>query len=145
MTYMAKQELSKADYLHKAEKYCARAEHCAADVERKLYEWGAPEEKHDEIVQTLYENDYLNNERFCRAYVHDKLEYQHWGRLKIRAGLQALKLPETIIQKALNEIDREKYMLILRRVAANKQATSQEQLIRFLLQRGFTYDEIKTL
>lgn len=139
---MAKQELSKADYLHKAEKYCARAEHCAADVERKLYEWGAPEEIHDEIVQTLYENDYLNNERFCRAYVHDKLEYQHWGRLKIRVGLQALKLPETIIQKALNEIDREKYMLILRRVAANKHATSQEQLIRFLLQRGFSYNDI---
>ena len=145
MTYMAKQELSKADYLHKAEKYCARAEHCAADVERKLYEWGAPGEIHDEIEQTLYENDFLNDERFCRAYVHDKLEYQHWGRLKIRAGLQALKLPETTIQLALNEIDREKYMLILRRVAANKQATSQEQLIRFLLQRGFTYDEIKTL
>lgn len=142
---MAKQELSKADYLHKAEKYCARAEHCAADVERKLYEWGAPGEIHDEIEQTLYENDFLNDERFCRAYVHDKLEYQHWGRLKIRAGLQALKLPETTIQLALNEIDREKYMLILRRVAANKQATSQEQLIRFLLQRGFTYDEIKTL
>lgn len=145
MIYMAKQELSKADYLHKAEKYCARAEHCAADVERKLYEWGAPKEIHDEIVQTLYENDYLNDERFCRAYVHDKLEYQHWGRLKIRAGLQALKLPETIIQMALNEIDREKYMLILRRVATNKHATSQEQLVRFLLQRGFTYDEIKTL
>ena len=141
---MANQELSKVDYLHKAENYCARAEHCAADVRRKLFEWGAPEEIYDEIEQNLYKNDFLNDERFCRAHVHDKLEYQHWGRLKIRAGLQALKLPESLIRMALSEIDEDKYISILRHVAAQKQAATQEQLYRFLLQRGFTYDEIKS-
>ena len=141
---MANQELSKADYLHKAENYCARAEHCAADVRRKLFEWGAPEEIYDEIEQNLYKNDFLNDERFCRVYIHDKLEYQHWGRLKIRAGLQALKLPESLIRMALSEIDEDIYISILHYVAAQKKAASQEQLYRFLLQRGFTYDEIKS-
>ena len=141
---MAKQELSKADYLHKAENYCARAEHCAMDVKRKLYEWGTPEEIHDEIEQNLYKNDFLNDERFCRAYVHDKLEYQHWGQLKIRAGLQALKLPENHIRMALSEIDEDKYASILKHVAAQKKEASQEQLFRFLLQRGFAYEEIKS-
>ena len=42
---MANRELSKQDYLNKAEAYCARAEHCAAEVRRKLYEWGAPDEE----------------------------------------------------------------------------------------------------
>ena len=141
---MAKQELSKADYLHKAEMYCARAEHCAADVRRKLYEWGAPEKIHDEIEKNLYQNDFLNDMRFCRAYMHDKLEYQHWGRLKIRAGLQALKLPENNIRVALSEIDEEKYTSILKHLAAQKKESSQEQLFRFLLQRGFAYEEIKS-
>lgn len=141
---MVNQELSKADYLHKAESYCARAEHCAADVRRKLFEWGAPEEIYDEIEQNLYKNDFLNDERFCRAYVHDKLEYQHWGRLKMRAGLQTLKLPENFIRMALSEIDEDKYTSILRHVATQKQAATQEQLLRFLLQRGFTYEEIKS-
>jgi regulatory protein len=113
-------------------------------VRRKLFEWGAPEEIYDEIEQNLYKNDFLNDERFCRAYVHDKLEYQHWGRLKIRAGLQALKLPESLIRMALSEIEEEKYISILHHVAAQKQAATQEQLLRFLLQRGFTYDEIKS-
>ncbi len=76
--------------------------------------------------------------------MHDKLEYQHWGRLKIRAGLQALKLPESLIRMALSEIDEDKYISILHYVAAQKQAATQEQLYRFLLQRGFTYDEIKS-
>ena len=88
---MANRELSKQDYLNKAEAYCARAEHCAAEVRRKLYAWGAPDEINDEIVETLYANTFLNDERFCRAYVHDKLEIQHWGRMKIRAGLSALQ------------------------------------------------------
>jgi SOS response regulatory protein OraA/RecX len=45
---------------------------------------------------------------------------------------------------ALSEIDEEKYISILHHVAAQKQAATQEQLLRFLLQRGFTYDEIKS-
>jgi SOS response regulatory protein OraA/RecX len=76
--------------------------------------------------------------------MHDKLEYQHWGRLKIRAGLQALKLPENNIRVALSEIDEEKYTSILKHLAAQKKEASQEQLLRFLLQRGFAYEEIKS-
>ena len=45
---MEKHELSKAEWLDKCEAYCARAEHCAADVRRKLYEWGAPADFADE-------------------------------------------------------------------------------------------------
>ena len=50
---MAKTELSKAEWLSKAEAYCARAEHCAADVRRKLYEWGADPDFSDFIEQTF--------------------------------------------------------------------------------------------
>ena len=146
---MAKTELSKAEWLSKAEAYCARAEHCAADVRRKLFEWGAPEETEeglnlfDFIEQKLYENDFLNDARFCHAYVHDKVEYQSWGRLKIQAGLQALHLPSAEINEALENIDEIAYFRNLRRLIASRKADPEEKLLRFLLQRGFTYDEIK--
>ena len=139
---MANRELSKQDYLNKAEAYCARAEHCAAEVRRKLYEWGAPDEINDEIVETLYANTFLNDERFCRAYVHDKLEIQHWGRMKIHAGLSALQIPESIISAVLKEINQTRYLSVLRKVAQQRQPVTKDQLCRFLLQRGFTYDEI---
>ena len=54
---MEKHELSKAEWLDKCEAYCARAEHCAADVRRKLYEWQAPAEIADSIEEILYERD----------------------------------------------------------------------------------------
>ena len=139
---MANRELSKAEWLNKAEAYCARAEHCAADVRRKLFEWGAPEDLFDEIEQSLYANDFLNDSRFCHAYVHDKLEYQSWGRLKIQAGLHALQLPETSIREALDSIDETDYFRILTRLIQSS-GREGDRLLRFLLQRGFSYDDIR--
>ena len=140
---MANQELSKAEWLSKAEAYCARAEHCAADVRRKLYEWGAPADFFGFIEEKLYEEDFLNDARFCHAYVHDKVEYQSWGRLKIQSGLQALQLPSADIQEALETMDKTRYFENLRNLIAQRKSDSEEKRLRFLLQRGFLYEEIK--
>lgn len=140
---MVKTDLSKAEWLSKAEAYCARAEHCAADVRRKLYEWGTPADFFDFIEQKLYENDFLNDARFCRAYVHDKVEYQKWGRLKILAGLRAMQLPESEIDEALKNIDEFAYFYNLRHLIKQRKNDSEDKLLRFLSQRGFTYEEIK--
>lgn len=142
---MEKHELSKAEWLDKAEAYCARAEHCAADVRRKLYEWGAPSEFFDFIEESLYKNDFLNDARFCNAYVHDKVEYQSWGRMKIQAGLRALDLPEKDIREAMENIDKIVYFKNLRALIASRKNDSEEKRLRFLLQRGFTYEEIKRI
>ena len=142
---MENRELSKAEWLDKAEAYCAKSEHCAADVRRKLYEWGAPAEIFDEIVENLYKNDFLNDARFCHAYVHDKVAYQSWGRIKIQAGLLALDLQESEIRKSLDEIDEKQYKSNLQTLFKQRKSDSEEKRLRFLLQRGFTYDEIKKI
>ena len=139
---MEKHELSKAEWLDKCEAYCARAEHCAADVRRKLYEWGAPADFSDEIAQILYERDFLHDARFCNAYVHDKVEYQRWGRVKIQAGLRALQLPEREIQEALKNLDETVYFSNLMKLIEEHRCDSEEKRLRFLAQRGFTFDEI---
>ena len=139
---MENRELSKREWLDKAEAYCARSEHCAADVRRKLYEWKTPAEIVDFIVENLYTNDFLNDARFCHAYVHDKVAYQSWGRLKIQAGLRALDLPESEIRKSLDEIDENQYFANLKALIKQRKSDSPDKLLRFLAQRGFTYDEI---
>ena len=139
---MENRELSHAEWLNKAEAYCARSEHCAADVRRKWYEWGAPSDLFDQIEESLYRNDFLNDARFCSAYVHDKVAYQGWGRMKIQAGLRALDLPERVIAEALEEIDEAAYTKNLRALIAQRKADSEDKRLRFLLQRGFTHDEI---
>ena len=141
---MAKTELSKLEWLAKAQAYCARAEHCAADVRRKFYEWGLQDEEiADSIEQNLYADNFLNDRRFCEAYVHDKVAYQSWGRLKIQASLRALQLPESEIRSALENIDEAAYFDNLRKLIRARKSDSEDKRLRFLLQRGFTYEEIK--
>ena len=140
---MVNRELSKAEWLSKAQAYCARSEHCAADVRRKLYEWGAPAETFDSIEQNLYAEGFLNDARFCQAYVHDKVAYQSWGRVKIQAGLHALLLPDSAIREALDTIDETQYLANLRKLIASRKSDSEDKRLRFLSQRGFTYEEIK--
>ena len=152
---MENRELSIAEWLSKAQAYCARAEHCAADVRRKLYEWGTPQEIEgfsredgldlfDFIEQKLYEDGYLNDARYCEAYVHDKVAYQKWGRLKIQAGLRALQLPEDAICAAIDGIDEAQYAANLRALANQRRTDPPDKRLRFLSQRGFTYSEIKS-
>ena len=142
---MENHELSKREWIDKAEAYCAKSEHCAADVRRKLLEWGAPADLSDEIVENLYANDFLNDARFCHAYVHDKVEYQSWGRLKIQAGLHSLNLPESEIRKSIDEIDENTYFRNLRSLIASRRSDTPDKRLRFLAQRGFTYEEIKNV
>ena len=143
---MAKTELSKLEWLAKAQAYCARAEHCAADVRRKFYEWGLQDaETADFIEENLYSNNFLNDRRFCEAYVHDKVAYQSWGRLKIQAGLRALQLPESEIRSALENIDETVYFDNLRKLIRARKNDSEDKRLRFLLQRGFTYEDIKNM
>ena len=149
MTCMANQEWSLAQLCAKAEAYCAAAEHCVWEVRQKLLQWKATSEQIEDILAHLQTAHFIDEQRYCHAFVHDKLLYQGWGRIKIRVQLQAKNLPSKNIEQALQEIDNTEYYRILDRVIASKQRTiknndpqAREKMIRFLLQRGFTYEEI---
>ena len=135
---MVNHEWSLDELRHKAEAYCATAEHCCSEVHNKLQLWGANEE-----------DGYINEARYCHAFAHDKVAYQGWGRVKIKAALYAKKIPNLLIENSLSEINEEEYHAVLYRVLSTKHralkrdAMAREKLIRFCLQRGFTYDEIE--
>ena len=146
---MANHEWSLAQLRAKAEAYCAAAEHCRYDVQQKLQQWGATAEQIEQILCHLLEHKYIDEQRYCHAFVHDKLLYQGWGRMKMRVHLQAKYLPAATIKQALEEIEEQKYQEVLQKVITTKKRSlkasdpqAREKLIRFCLQRGFTYEEI---
>lgn len=150
MICMENKDLSPAELKSKAEAYCAAAERCESEVRLKLRQWNCDAKNADEIVDFLYKHDFLNDERYCQAFVHDKLLFQGWGRVKIEYMLRAKHLPASAIQNTLKNIDESEYSRVLNRLIESKQKTfsknaqdSQNVLFRFLLQRGFTSDEIK--
>ncbi len=133
-------ELTKEELLLKAQTYCARSEHCASEVREKLWQWGCKEERwRSEIIESLEDEGYINAERYCRAYVHDKVEYQGWGRVKIRMMLRGKSLPELEIELALAEIDENSYRKQLMK-ALSHYKDDRERAIRYAMQKGFEYE-----
>lgn len=136
--------------LQKMASLCSISEHCEHDVRAKLYKWGISTEDSDRIVDYLLDEGYLDENRFAMSYANDKLRFSHWGRLKIRSMLQALRISDACIGEALARIDPEEYERILVRVLDGKRRTMDEcesydariKIIRFALQRGFEISEI---
>ncbi len=142
---MQKKYLTKEQALQKLKQYCAYQERSHAEVQQKLWDLGVWKSEHDAIISSLIEEDYLNEERFAKAYVGGKFRMKEWGRKKIYYGLKEKKVSEYNIKRGMKEIDEDEYEKVLLRLTEKKYESlkSDQYLVRkkktidFLLQRGF--------
>lgn len=150
---MKNQEWSPAELKTKIEAYCAAAEHCEMEARMRLRQWKCDSQNEDEIIDYLIAENFISDERYAKAFVHDKLLYQGWGRVKIAYMLRGKKIAFDIIQSAIQTIDDVEYSRILNRLISQRLPQKQlssidkstlDSLYRFLMQRGFTLDEIKS-
>lgn len=136
--------ISPAEALNKAAAYCTLCERCISEVSKKLTTWGVPPAEQQRIIDRLQDEGFINEERYCRAFVNDKLRFNRWGRVKIRAALYEKQLPREYIAQAIEEIDEEEYMQTLHDLVATKQRelknedfATKQKIIRFAASRGF--------
>lgn len=142
---MEKTALSLPQALAKAQRYTAAAEHCESEVRLKLTAWNVPQAWHNQIIQHLQQDHFIDDSRYAAAFAHDKLLYQGWGRYKIRYALIQHHIADAAIDAALSQLDEQSYKQVLRQVAAKKKSATPQEVTRFLLQRGFLYEEITQL
>lgn len=138
------------EFFLKASYYCSLSEHCIKKVREKLVQWETPKEFIDPIIEKLIEQDYINEERFSRAFVKDKFRFNHWGRIKIQTHLRVLEISSENIARAMQEINEDEYAEILDEIVEKKRKTIKKgtdyeiraKLLRHALSRGFEYDLI---
>jgi regulatory protein len=136
------------EFFLKASYYCSLSEHCIQKVREKLVQWETPKEFIDPILDKLLEGDYINEERFARAFVKDKFRFNHWGKIKISTHLRALGISSEDIATAMHEINDEEYAEMLDEIVQKKRKTIKNgtdyeiraKLLRHALSRGFEYD-----
>lgn len=102
-------ELGFNEVLQKCASLCSKAEYAVFDIKKRLSKWNISEDEQQEIIEYLCDNDYINEERYICAYVHEKFNLSKWGRIKIRHALRKKNLPNQTIFNALDEIDEEIY------------------------------------
>lgn len=100
--------------LIKAQKYCAYQERCQQEVRGKLYEWGIKKDDLENIISNLISDDFINEERFARAYARGKFRIKKWGRIKIKAALKGFDISSYCIKQAMKEINNEEYISTLK-------------------------------
>jgi len=136
--------------LTKAEHFCAYQERAQQEVRDKLYDWGLWPDAVENIIVKLIGDNFLNEERFAKAYVQGKFKQKGWGRIKIKQGLKIKKIPENLLKKALLTIDGDEYFEMLTKVLSKKAILLNEKvpykrrykLQQYALSRGFETDLI---
>lgn len=113
--------------LLKAEKYCVYQERAQQEVREKLYNWGLHQRDVENLIAELISNNFLNEERFANAYALGKFRQKGWGKIKIKQGLKLKRVPETLIKKALNQIDLDDYLKKLKAILEKKGALLKEK------------------
>lgn len=142
--------LDKKTALLKAESWCAYQERSQQEVRNKLYEYGLHQTDVEDLISELITTNFLNEERFAMAYASGKVNIKKWGKIKVKQGLKLKKVPDRLIQKALNSIDGDKYVANLLATAEKKSAVLTEKepykkkfkLITYLLSKGYELDII---
>lgn len=131
---------------------CAQRECCRQDIKKKWLQGGLDDDACERLLDRLEDEGFIDEERYARAYIHDKLEYDHWGRIKMTQALRLKGISRSTIDAALEvsaPVD-EHYREILRHCLKQKLRTldfdpedreaaykALQKLVRFAASRGF--------
>ncbi len=141
---------TEAEASAKAEHYCAYQERSQQEVRNKLYEWGLHSNAVENIISRLIGENFLNEERFAKAYATGKFKQKGWGKIKIKQGLKFKRVPDVLIKKALQMISYDDYLQSLQSILRKKAALVIEKdpykrkykLQQYALGRGYENDLI---
>jgi len=129
--------------IEKARKYCAYQERCAYDVKMKLINWQINKNDIEDIINTLKNEKFIDNERFAIAFATGKLRNNKWGKNKIYYALKQKQIADKTTQKALNLLDIDEYSNTLKAVIKSKKINDTDEFIRnnklvkYAQQKGF--------
>ena len=146
-----KKEMTEQEAYLQLAALCAQAEHCQQEMRDKMRRWELDETVQNRIIDRLIKERYVDDERYARAFVKDKIRYNKWGRRKVQQALWMKRIDADIQQRVLDGIDEKEYVDILRPLLKQKRKTTKAEndyelnrkLVRFALSRGFDFSIIR--
>lgn len=129
----------------KLEHYCSYQERSHQEVLKKLQNMSMVPIAIDTIVVHLLHHNFLNEERFAKAYVRGKFRIKKWGKFRISQALKQKGITKNLITSALREIEDSEYLKTFHDLADKKAETITEtnpqkkkkKLADYLLYRGW--------
>ncbi len=137
--------------LERISRICSRREKNIYDVLRKLESWEMKEEDVQRMLRFLKEKNFVDDERYARAYAYNQHHFRKWGKIKIRMMLKQKKISDRLIEKALDQFDEDEYLHTLKGELMKKRKSLKGKnrydlmmhLQRFAFSRGYEQDIIR--
>jgi regulatory protein len=125
--------------------YCSQSERCIDDVRKKMKAEGVTDDAGNRIINRLVKEKFIDERRFCRSFVNDKLKFNRWGRIKTGYELKKRNIKPEIYSEAFDAVDESEYVSILNDLLKSKKRSVKgrsaqdvfQKLYRFALSRGF--------
>lgn len=143
--------ISEAKALNRMAHQCARKECCVFDIKTKLLRYNLDADVIERIIAELKKEKYIDELRFTRSFINDKIRFNKWGKVKIEFALRQKRIPENIVSEAfldysenqLNDSLPDLLQAKWKTIKGNTEYEKQNKLIRFALSRGFEMNNIK--
>lgn len=141
-------KLSEPQALNRIAAYCSRAERCEFDVQKKMKAWELEDDTIKRIIDRLKKERFVDDARFCKSFVNDKLRFNKWGKNKITFELRKRNISESIYNPVFEELAENEFEQQLlhilsvkaKSVKAKNEYEKRTKLLRFALGRGFSID-----
>lgn len=159
MTYGNVKRLSEEQALCRLARLCSASEHCRQEMADKCEQWGLTPEEVRRVVGRLVKEGFVDDSRFAPLFVKDKARFAGWGPIKVRMQLKAKGVDDDLAEQAIDSFPSDEWHAILLKALAAKLRTAKApeeaddgiaygsklyaSLVRFAMQRGFEYDEIR--
>lgn len=150
MTYDKKPpfEVSLSEARIKGAAFCAYQERTQQQVRDKLFSLGLKPDDVEDIISYLITENYINEERFAKAFAGGRFRIKRWGRNKIKIALKQHGLSGYCIAKGMEEIDDVAYLKALQALAEKKRNLIKgkdnfkkiHRIAAFLIGKGFEAD-----
>ena len=146
-----KKPITEQEALQKLSALCARAEHSSGEMLEKMRRWQLSEDARERVLDRLIDEKFVDDERFARLFVREKIRFDRWGRRKIEQALYQKGVASDISHRVLDEVDDEAYVAELKKLIAAKRRSVQAEsdyemrakLTKYVLGRGFGYNVIR--
>ena len=104
----------------------------------------------ERIIEQLIKEKYIDELRFTKSFINDKMRFNKWGKIKIDFALRQKNIPQSIISEAFLDFSDEQLNDSLEQLLSAKWKTikgktehdRRTKLIRFGLGRGFEMSNI---
>lgn len=143
-------QISEAKVFSRMSHLCAKKECCVYDIETKLNRFDLDTEIIERIINQLKKEKYIDELRFTKSFIHDKVRFNKWGKIKIEYALRQKRISESTISEAFSNFSDEELTHSLQDLMQAKWKTikgssiyeRQNKLIRFAMSRGFEMKDI---